>query len=138
MVRKQACVATIRTSHRGNMLFETQLGTHTVLADVPDYMGGCDRAPLPTQLFVTSLSSCICAMVAQYCEKNGIDTTGLAVEVSYERATGPTRLTDLKVTVKLPQGDYGDRFRAIEQVAMHCPVQETIRALGEINIEIFG
>ena len=73
-------MATVRTSYQGDMLFQTNLGRHTVIADVPDSMGGCDRGPLPTQLFVTALSSCICAMVADYCHKNAIDTTGMTVE----------------------------------------------------------
>ena len=38
-------MATIRTSYKGDMLFETQLGRHSVLIDVPPSIGGTDRGP---------------------------------------------------------------------------------------------
>ncbi len=64
-------MSTISTTYRGGMLFETQLGRHAILIDVPSSMGGSDRAPTPPEFFVASLGSCIAAFVAQYCERNG-------------------------------------------------------------------
>ena len=97
-------MATITTYYKGNMLFESQIGKHTVTIDVPPAMGGSDRGPIPPDLFVASLGSCIGAFVAQYCENNGIDDTGMTVDLTFETASDPTRLVNLKATVNLPQG----------------------------------
>jgi len=131
-------MATLTTYYKGDMLFESKIGNHTITIDVPEGMGGSDRGPMPPQLFVASLGSCIGAFVAQYCEKNGIDDTGMTVEMSFEKAADPTRLVNLKATVKLPNGDCAKRFKAIERVAAHCPVHASIKTMEELEFEILG
>jgi uncharacterized OsmC-like protein len=131
-------MAKITTYYQGKMLFESKIGNHTVTIDVPASMGGSDRGPMPPQLFIASLGSCIGAFVAQYCEKNGIDDTGMAVEMTFEKAADPTRLVNLKAAVKLPNGDCGKRIKAIERVAEHCPVHSTINTMEGLEITILG
>lgn len=129
-------MATISTVYKGGMLFESQAGNHKVLIDVPADMAGSDRAPTPPQYFVISLGSCIAAFVATYCEKAGIDATGLSVDVSFDKVENPTRLVNLKVCVKLPRADCEVRKQALLRVAQHCPVHATIDHFDSIEIEI--
>ena len=128
----------IITLYKGDMLFESKIGKHSVIIDVPDVMGGSDRGPQPPQLFIASLGSCIGAFVAQYCEKNGIDDEGMTVEMSFEKAPDPTRLINLKAQVLLPKADCSKRIRAIKRVAEHCPVHATINTMENLEIEILG
>jgi putative redox protein len=131
-------MAKITTLYKGDMLFESKIGNHSVIIDVPDVMGGSDRAPQPPQLFIASLGSCIGAFVAQYCEKNGIDDTGMTVDISFEKVADPTRLVNLKAQVLLPNGDCSKRVKAVERVAAHCPVHATISTMEGLEIEILG
>ena len=131
-------MATITTHHKGDMLFETQLGKHALLVDVPDSMGGSDRGPTPPEVFVASLGACVAALVANYCNKANLDTEGLTVDVDYEKASDPTRLVDLKVKVNVPNADVSGRQKAIERVAHHCPVHQTICTLEGVDIEVSG
>lgn len=131
-------MATITTSYKGKMLFESQIGRHKLTIDVPPSMGGRERGPLPPELFVASLGSCIGAFVAQYCENHGIDTEGMTVDMTYEKADDPTRLVNLKATVNLPRGDCAKRIEAIRRVAEHCPVHETISTMKGLQVEILG
>jgi len=124
-------MATVTTTYVGDMLFETELGNHTVTIDVPASMGGSDRAPTPPEYFVASLGSCVAAFVANYCKQHGIDSTGLAVDVSFDKVENPTRLTNIGVKVRLPRAECGKRRDALMRVAEHCPVHETIE-MGEI------
>jgi uncharacterized OsmC-like protein len=129
---------TVTTNYKGNMLFESTVGNHTLTIDVPATMGGSDRGPTPPEIFIASLGSCIGAFVAQYCEKNGVDDTGMTVDLSFDKAADPTRLVNLKATVKLPNGDCGKRIKAIERVATHCPVHATISTMEGLALEIHG
>lgn len=131
-------MATITTVYKGEMLFESKLGNHSILIDVPASMGGRDRGPTPPELFVASLGSCVGAFVADYCGRAGIDTRDLTVDVSFDKAEDPTRLANLKVRVNLPYGDCAKREQAIRRVAEHCPVHETIATLEGIEIELVG
>jgi len=128
----------ITTYHKGDMLFETQLGSHTLEIDVPESMGGKDRGPQPPEIFVASLGSCVAALVANYCNKSGLSTEDLTVDVMYEKASDPTRLADVKVRVDLPHADISNREEAIRRVADRCPVHQTICTLEGVDIEISG
>jgi uncharacterized OsmC-like protein len=127
---------TITTTYQGDMAFETMLGRHRLLIDVPAAMGGKDRAPTPPELFVASLGSCVAAFVASYCQRVGLDSRELTVEVSYDKAEEPTRLVGLTVTIRLPHAVCGDRQEAIRRVARHCPVHETMATLAEVQFQI--
>ncbi|MFP3854513.1 MAG: OsmC family protein [Anaerolineales bacterium] len=130
-------MATIRTTYKGDMLFETVMGDHTLTIDVPAGMGGSDRGPTPPQVFIASIGSCVGALVADYCQRNDVDTRGMTVDVDFEKADKPTRLTNLKVTINMPQGECTKkRETVIRRVAEHCPVHETINTLEGIEFII--
>jgi uncharacterized OsmC-like protein len=130
-------MATITTTSRGDGSFEAALGRHRVLVDVPESMGGSDRGPTSTELFVASLGSCVAAFVADWCARVGLDATDLSVDVSYEQAEEPTRLVDLDVAINLPKAEVGERLDAIRRVAEHCPVHETVEyTLEAIDLEV--
>ncbi len=131
-------MAIITTAYKGDMLFETTMGNHTIQIDVPAAMGGSDRGPTPPELFIASLGSCIGAFAANYCQNSGIDTRDMTVDFSFDKADDPVRLINLKATVNLPYGDCQRREKAILRVAEHCPVHETITALQGIQIELVG
>ena len=109
------------------------------MIDVPPSMGGRDRGPTPPKLLVASLGSCVAAFVASYCERTGLDTHDMTVDVTdatFDKAEEPTRLTDLRVIVNLPHVTCGERERAIRRVAAHCPVHETVATMSDIAFEI--
>ena len=126
---------TISTAYLHDMLFETQLGSHFLKIDVPSAMGGNDRGPTPPELFIASLGSCVGAFVAQYCQRQGIDTTEMTVDVAFDKVEKPTRLENLKIKIHLPYGNCQGREKALKRVAEHCPVHETIATLKDIEFE---
>jgi uncharacterized OsmC-like protein len=128
----------ITTEYKGDMLFETKMGNHTLTIDVPESMGGSDRGPMPPQLFIASLGACVAAFVADYCERAGIDDSDMSVDVTFDKVQDPLRLTNIKVQVNLPNGDCGARMGALHRVAEHCPVHATIDTLEGIELEILG
>ncbi|MEY6430987.1 OsmC family protein [Thioalkalicoccus limnaeus] len=123
----------IITRHNGDMVFETEVGSHRILNDVmptPEW-GGKGRHPTPPDYFVTSISSCIAAFVVQYCDRAGLDSTGLTVELSFEKADKPVHLTNFVVRIDLPNAVVGDRLAALKRAAEFCTVHETITRMGE-------
>lgn len=128
----------IKTFYRDDMLFETQIGEHSVKIDVPESMGGHNRGPIPPQLFIASLGSCIGAFVVAYCREHGLDAAGMTVDFEFDKADNPVRLTNLKAIVNLPQAEIGRKEEVLRRVAEHCPVHETIRAFEGMEIEING
>jgi putative redox protein len=128
----------VKSHHAGDMVFETQVGEHVILNDVPPVpeWGGKGRHPTPPDYFVASLSSCIAAFVQHYCNQSGVDATGMYVEVHYEKATDPAHLKELMVDVYLPNADIGKRAEAIRRVSGHCTVHETICKMEALPVSI--
>jgi len=128
----------ITTYYKGDMLFESRMGRHSLLIDVPPVMGGHDRGPTPPEVFIASLGSCVGAFVVNYCNQAGVDTREMTVDVSFDKAEDPARLTNVKVTVKLPHGACGRRKEALRRVAEHCPVHETINTIESVDFVLLG
>lgn len=124
------------THYQGDMLFETEIGGQRILSDVTSPMGGKGRAPTPPDLFVASLGACVAAFVAHYCEQQGIDTRGLSVETGFEKSEQPVYLTNFRVDVNLPEADCADRQAAVQRVADHCIIHETLHHLKDLDIRI--
>jgi uncharacterized OsmC-like protein len=124
-------MAKITTRHSGDLRFETELGDHVLTTDVRNNQG-----PKPPEIFVASLGACVGVLVADYCERAGINADGLAVDVAYEWADSPSRLSDIKVTIDLPNAELNGRAGAIKRVAEHCPVHQTICTLEGAAIEV--
>jgi putative redox protein len=129
-------MATLTTVYKGDMLFESSDGTHTINIDVPPGMGGNGRGFMPPQLFIVSLGACVAALITEYCEHHGIDATGLEVDVNFDKAQKPSRLENISAVVKLPNADVKNRQKALEHVAHHCPVHETILNMESMHIDI--
>jgi uncharacterized OsmC-like protein len=128
----------VKSQHIDDMVFETLVGDHKIPNDVPPTpeWGGKGRHPTPPDYFVASLSSCIAAFVQQYCDRNGIDASGMFVEIHYEKGTNPAHLKELMVDVHLPNADVGARAEAIKRVSGHCTVHETICKMEGLPISI--
>lgn len=131
---------TISTDYQGDMLFKTHMGSHELTVDVPPGMGGQDRGPQPPELFVASLGSCVGALVAEYCRNKGLDAQGMRVDVEFEKASEPTRLTHVRVVTHLPNADCRERrcHDALVNVARQCPVHKTIETVDEVRFDIVG
>lgn len=129
-------MAEITVKHMGDMKFETQIGNHQIIIDVPSEMGGKNRGPTPPQLFVASLSSCIAVFATSYCNNAGIDADGLSVSLSFDKLDNPTRLGNFKARINIPKGDVGKRKKAVIHAASHCPIHETIHLPQQVDITL--
>jgi uncharacterized OsmC-like protein len=72
---------------RGGLATDVDARTHSVRVDEPKTVpGGDDSGMMPTEVFLSSLASCFCMAVVWAARKREIETPGLVVVVSAERA----------------------------------------------------
>jgi len=134
--RQGVAMPEITVHHRGDMQFETQIGNHRLIIDVPPEMKGKDRGLTPPQLFIASLASCIAVFAASYCNNAGINVEGLMVSLSFNKLDKPVRLGNLSAVIKIPRGESDGREKAIIHAAEHCPLHETLRINPKIDITL--
>jgi uncharacterized OsmC-like protein len=128
----------VTTVSKGDMLFESNLGSHTLQVDGPEIWGGKDRGPLPPQLFMASIGSCVGVLITHYCKEHQLDADGLQVHVDYDVLDQPTSFKNIHVKIVLPKAICDDALtlKALEHVAKHCPVHESIVTLERVNFEL--
>ena len=126
----------ITTFYKGDMLFESKLGSHLVQIDAPELMGGKNRAPQPSDLLIAAVGSCIGAAVADHCQRYHLDLRDMSVDVEMDEVEHPTRMANLQVTIHIPHSDCRGQEAAILRLAEHCPVYETMTHLNGIQIEL--
>jgi len=128
----------VTTYLKSGMLFESQMGDHRLLIEGPESWGGKNSAPMPPQIFMASIGSCVGVLVAHFCDTHQLDPTDMSIDVTYDSAEHPTRFINIKVAVHLPNAKCDDECtrKAIQSVAEHCPVHETITLLEGIEFTI--
>lgn len=126
----------ITTSYKGDMLFESKLGNHRVLIDMPSLMSGKDRGPKPSELFIAALGSSIGGAVADYCQRLNFDTNNMTIDITFNELENPTRLANLRVTIHLPHCVCTGHEQAILQLTEHSSLYESLGLLNGIQIEL--
>mgnify|MGYP003643844650 CR=1 FL=1 len=81
----------------------------------------------PTDLVATALGTCMMTIMGIYAQRHEIDLTGTKVRVEKHMTPAPPRMISrlpIHITVPLPE-DHPHR-RAIEKVAVNCPVHLSV------------
>ena len=126
----------VEVEYKGDMLFWTKIGNHELEIDVPDEMGGKDRAMTPPELMLASLASCSAAFAVKYANTAGLNSEGLKAVLEYEKLENPLRLTNFKMVLKVPGVDDERKSKALLKAAGHCPVHQSFENFEGIDFSV--
>src|SRR3954447_17351760 len=90
--------------------FEAAGRGHHVTVDQP---GSGDAGPTPVELFVVGLASCVAALARAYLLRHGLPTEGLSVTAEYEVEERPSRVSAVRLVIRLPDGITEHRRRGL-------------------------
>lgn len=113
--------------------FEASVRGHTVVVDQPD---AGDAGPTPVELFVAGLASCVAVLARRYLLRHGLPTAGLTVRAEHDTAERPSRVSDVRLVIEVPDGVPAQRHRGLVAVASHCTVHTTLRTPPEISLTV--
>ena len=92
----------VKVTHLGQVKFNIQSRSHSVLCDQPADNGGEDSAMTPPELMLASLGSCAAFYAVQYLKTRNLAESGVEVSVTAEKLKGPARLGNFKIHVEYP------------------------------------
>jgi putative redox protein len=119
--------------------YEVSVRGHRFAVDQPADAGGDDSAPTPTELFVASLATCVAFYAGRYLTRHGHNRDGLGVIVTYRMADDrPARVTDIRLTVHVPQDLPEERWPALRAVVSHCTVHNSLITPPAVHIDLTG
>jgi putative redox protein len=100
-------------------------GTHRLITDEPEHLGGDGSGPAPHELFPAALAACISTTLVMYARTKGWAIGEVVVDVDYDNRSTPRRF-DIAIEVS---GDLDDvQLGRLEKVAESCPVRRAVES----------
>ena len=129
-------MSTISARYLDGDRFVISVRQHTLTVDQPVGDGGTDTAPTPTELFVAGLTSCVAFYARRYLARHQLPTEDLTVTATYEMASRPARVCEVRLDVDLPAGVPAERRDALLAVASHCTVHNSLEEPPTVTVAI--
>ncbi|NRA57508.1 MAG: OsmC family protein [Phycisphaerales bacterium] len=117
-------------------------GTHALVADEPEGLGGTDHGTDPYALLLASIGACKAITVRMYADRKQWPLEALELELTHDRVhandcddceaeTGMVSVIECTITA---HGDLSDEQRArLKEIADKCPVHKTITGPNHIR-----
>lgn len=107
---------------------------HQVVVDQPEPLGS-DTAPTPTELWIMGLASCVAFYAGRYCQRHGIDPTGLVVDTDWVMADDrPARVARIDVRLTPPPALPAERLPALLAVSRRCTVHNSLEQTPSVTV----
>lgn len=126
----------LQVEYQGKKRFKTIVRGHEVITDVPEKLGGEDAGPTATELFISSLASCVGLYAVSYMNVAKLNAEGLKVEIDWNFSEDYKRVEKIDVNVVVPNAELGKRERALYAAVKKCVIHNTLHNAPEMNIEI--
>jgi putative redox protein len=106
-----------------------------ILTDLPADNGGRGRTFSPTDLFSSSLASCILAIMAKVAERDGIDFKGASIEIEKHMQENPRRVARFAGLIILPAGIPAKERAKLLECVKTCPVHRSLHPDIKVEFE---
>jgi putative redox protein len=108
----------------GGARVDAHFGDFVVPTDQPPAGGGEGSAPTPFATFLSTIGTCAGIYVLGFCRQRGLPTEGIRL-VQKMRVDPMTHLvSDVQVTIELPEGFPGKYADAVVRAAEQCAVKK--------------
>jgi putative redox protein len=124
----------IRVDHKEGDVFDINVRHHVLHVDQPTGAGGSDSAPTPTELFVVSLATCVAFYARRYLTRHRLPTAGLSVVATFEMSDRPARVSQINMSIDVPEGVPDEQRERLLAVASHCTVHNTLHVPPQVTI----
>ncbi len=100
-------------------------GSHHLITDEPETVGGNGRAPSPHELLPAAVASCISTSLVMYARTKKWDLGDVEVAVAYDHHATPRRF---EITIRLSGELSSEQRSRLEKVAESCPVRRALES----------
>ncbi|MBF0297436.1 MAG: OsmC family protein [Oligoflexia bacterium] len=110
-----------------------------IITDLPMDNGGKERFFSPTDLFASSLPACIMTIMGEMGKREGIDLSGLKIEIEKEMGTSPRRIKKIIGYITFPENlklneDQKNKFLlAIKACPVHQSLHPDVQVLFHVD-----
>jgi len=98
--------------------------------------GGHQSAPEPFDLFLASIGTCAGIFILGFCQKRGIDTTGLELRQSFEWDLQTHLIRQIDIKIILPANFPEKYHQAIILAAKQCSVKRHLENPPQFQVSV--
>jgi putative redox protein len=98
-------------------------GTHRLITDEPEHLGGEGTGPAPHELLPAALASCISTTLVMYARTKGWDLGRVRVAVDYDNGSTPRRF---EILIEVGGDLTEQQLERLEKVARGCPLRRSL------------
>ncbi|HOI41872.1 MAG TPA: OsmC family protein [Elusimicrobiales bacterium] len=106
-----------------------------IITDLPPDNGGKGRMFSPTDLFASSLASCVLTIMAKVAARDGIPFEGASIAIVKEMSENPRRVARFAARVKLPSGLPPAQRSKLMACVKACPVHRSLHPDIKVDFE---
>ncbi len=119
----------------GGARVDAHFGPYTFPTDQPPSGGGTGSAPTPFLTFLSTIGTCAGIYVLGFCRQRGIPTDG--IRLIQRMASNPMTgmVTDVEVTIELPETFPAKYADAVVRAAEQCAVKKHFEQPPAIRVE---
>ncbi len=108
----------------GGARVDAHFGDFVVPTDQPPRGGGEGSAPTPFLTFLSTIGTCAGIYVLGFCRQRGIPTDGIRLVQRMQADPMTGMVTDIQVTIELPDGFPAKYTDAVVRAAEQCAVKK--------------
>lgn len=128
---------TITGAYHGNkkILLTHEPSGATLTTAAPKDNQGDGSSFSPTDLVAAALGACTLTVMSISAERDGVDLTGVRMEVTKHMATdSPRRIARLPLTIHMPRVLSEEMRSKYERIARTCPVHHSLHPSIEVQL----
>jgi ribosomal protein S12 methylthiotransferase accessory factor len=105
-----------------------------IRTDQPVAQGGSGAAPSPFDLFLASIGACAGFYALRFCQQRNLDTEGLSLSVTPQKADDGKRVARIRIEIALPPA-FPEKYRkAIIRAVDQCAVKRHLEEPPQIDV----
>jgi uncharacterized OsmC-like protein len=111
------------------------IGSHNLISDEPESVGGTDSGPSPYELLASALGSCTVITVRMYANLKKWDLKGMKVKVDHRKEESEDGRSKVDIFSREIEflGDFDEnQYKRMLSIADRCPVHKTLSASSQI------
>ena len=109
---------------------------HAWVIDRLPEKGGEGLGPIPTELLLLSLGSCLSFNLLHYAQRSDLKLTRLQVELEDEVSSSPERVSKITARVRISGDLSEEEITRLLRSAKGCKIHNTLSALPQIEVAI--
>ena len=124
----------VTVAPREDMLFHATAGEFEIDIDVPKMMGGQGRGPLPSEVLMWAMGTCVATLITRYFNNLGMDSSGIEVSVQCEKEG--MKLKDFKVNILISDPEKRGHEENIAKLVKNGTISRSMAEFSGSEVDV--